>query len=95
MTSSTLAPFQVHAKNRTEVPHGAQRAGWSTVRALNPSWQSGADEWARASWSKPSNWRAGEIQRVQRDVGPQAIHTPVLTVEESVCSTTAAPCYTA
>ena len=67
-----MAPFQVHAKNRIKYP--MVRKSWLEHGPGAKPELRGADEWVRVSWEQAIDLVAGEIQRVQRDVGPQAIH---------------------
>ncbi|MBL0623378.1 trimethylamine-N-oxide reductase TorA [Aeromonas veronii] len=67
-----MAPFQVHAKNRIKYP--MVRKSWLEHGPGAKPELRGADEWVRVSWEKAIELVAGEIQRVQSDFGPQAIH---------------------
>jgi trimethylamine-N-oxide reductase (cytochrome c) len=67
-----MAPFQVHAKNRIKYP--MVRKSWLEQGPGAKPELRGADEWVRVSWEKAIALVAGEIGRVQRDFGPQAIH---------------------
>ncbi|MGL5606595.1 MAG: molybdopterin-dependent oxidoreductase, partial [Aeromonas veronii] len=67
-----MAPFQVHAKNRIKYP--MVRKSWLEHGPGAKPELRGADEWVRVSWDKAIELVAGEIQRVQSDFGPQAIH---------------------
>ncbi len=67
-----MAPFQVHAKNRIKYP--MVRKSWLEHGPGARPELRGADEWVRVSWEKAIDLVAGEIQRVQSDFGPQAIH---------------------
>jgi trimethylamine-N-oxide reductase (cytochrome c) len=67
-----MAPYQVHADNRVKYP--MVRKSWLEGGPGSRTELRGRDEWVRVSWDKATELVAGEISRIQRDHGPQAIH---------------------
>lgn len=67
-----MAPYQVHADNRVKYP--MVRKSWLEGGPGSRTELRGRDEWIRVSWDKATELVAGEISRIQRDHGPQAIH---------------------
>lgn len=68
-----MAPWQVHAENRIKYP--MVRKSWLEGGPDNSRPElRGRDEWVRVSWDKASSLVAEQIQRIQKDHGPQAIY---------------------
>ncbi|MBK5145263.1 trimethylamine-N-oxide reductase TorA [Budviciaceae bacterium BWR-B9] len=68
----TMAPYQVHAKNRIKYP--MVRKSWLEHGPGSHPELRGNDEWVRVSWDKALDLVSGQISRLQKEFGPQSIY---------------------
>ncbi len=68
----TMAPYQVHAKNRIKYP--MVRKSWLEHGPGSHPELRGNDEWVRVSWDKALDLVSGQIARLQKEFGPQSIY---------------------